>query len=165
MTTYLMPTRGGPASYPNQDGAIALARAEGARLVFLYVANARFLKLMMSPVLVDMEAEMEELGGFLLAMAQERALQAGVEAEALVLRGLFRNALREAITATEADVVLLGTAANGTGITTPTYREELIEELIAETGVGVIVLDNGEIAARYGPASQTGESAEAAGDE
>ncbi|MDT8304782.1 MAG: hypothetical protein RRC07_02505, partial [Anaerolineae bacterium] len=72
MITLLMPTRGGPASYPNQGGAIALARAEGARLIFLYVAHARFLNLIMSPVLVDMEAEMEELGEFLLAMAQER---------------------------------------------------------------------------------------------
>lgn len=165
MTTLLMPTRGGPASYPNQDGAIALARAEGARLVFLYVAHARFLNLMMSPVLVDMEAEMEELGEFLLAMAQERAAQAGVEASALVLRGLFRDALREAIAETEADIVLLGTAAGESGITTPSYREELISEVVAETGVAVFVLDNGEIVARYGPEEQQPDAGAAANDE
>lgn len=151
MTTLLMPTRGGPASYPNQDRAIALAKEEGARLVFLYVANVRFLNLTMSPVLVDMEAEMEELGGFLLAMAEERAAEAGVQAESLVLRGLFREALREAIARTEADIVLLGTAEGESGVTTAAYREELVAELVAATGVSVYVLEKGEIVARFSP--------------
>lgn len=151
MQTILFPTRGGAASYPNRDRVIALAREEEARLIFMYVTDVRFLNLVMSPVLVDIEAEIEEMGEFMLAMAQEQAAKAGVEAAIIVRRGIFREALTATIDETGADVVVLGAPTEGTGITTPSYRKELIREVINETGVQVLVVDEGEIVARWRP--------------
>lgn len=151
MQTILFPTRGGPASYPNQERVIALAKEEEARIVFMYVSDVQFLNHVMSPVVVDVEAEIEEMGEFMLAMAQERAAEAGVDADILVRRGVFREALKEAIAETGADVVVLGAPAKGTGITTPAYRKELTRQVIEETGVEVLVVDGGEITARWRP--------------
>lgn len=151
MRTILFPTRGGPASYPNQERVIALAKQEEARIVFMYVSDVQFLNQVMSAVVVDVEAEIEEMGEFMLAMAQERAAEAGVDADILVRRGVFREALKEAIAETGADVVVLGAPAKGTGITTPDYRKELIRQVIEETGVKVLVVDEGEVTARWRP--------------
>lgn len=151
MRTILFPTRGGPASYPNQERVIALAKQEEARIVFMYVSDVQFLNQVMSAVVVDVEAEIEEMGEFMLAMAQERAAEAGVDADILVRRGVFREALKEAIAETGADVVVLGAPAKGTGITTPAYRKELIRQVIEETGVKVLVVDEGEVTARWRP--------------
>lgn len=151
MTTILRPTRGGHASYPNQDRAIAIAKERGADLLFLYVSNVRFLDRVASPVLVDVETELEELGEFLLAMAQERAEKAGVRAEAVVRRGEFRQALEEVIREYEVATVVLGSAAGGTSVTPPGYLEDLVQAILAETGVEVIVVHEGEIVERHIP--------------
>ena len=151
MKTVLFPTRGGPASYPNRDRVIALAKEEEARLIFMYVADVRFLNLVMSPVLVDIEAEIEEMGEFMLAMAQERASEESVEADIIVRRGIFREALTTTIDETGADVVVLGAPIEGTGVTTPAYRKGLIHQVIDETGVQIVVVDEGEIIERWHP--------------
>lgn len=151
MTTILFPTRGGQDSYPNQDRVIALADEKDADLIFMYVADVRFLNLVMSPVLVDMEAEIAEMGEFMLAMAQERAEKAGVEADILVYSGVFRDALKEAIGETGADMVILGAPTQSTGITNPSYRRSLIRELIEQTGVEVLVVDEGKLVNHWGP--------------
>jgi nucleotide-binding universal stress UspA family protein len=151
MTTILRPTRGGEASYPNQDRAIKIAKERGADLLLLYVSNVHFLDRMASPVLVDVETELAEMGEFLLAMAQERAEKAGVRAEAVVRRGEFSQAVRELIEEHEVSAVVLGTAAGGTGVTPPGYLEDLIQAIVAETGVEVIVVHEGEIVEHHTP--------------
>lgn len=149
MTTILFPTRGGEASYANQDRVIALAREEDARLIFMYVSDVRFISRTALPILVDMEEELEEMGEFLMAMAQERAAKQDVEAEIVVRRGVFREALKEVILEQGVDVVALGSSPETAGATTERYRREVIEELVKETGIEVLVLDAGEIAARF----------------
>ena len=117
MTTILRPTRGGETSNPNQDRAIALAKERDADLLLLYVANVHFLDRLAGPVIVDVETELEEMGEFLLALAQERAEKAGVRAKTLVLRGEFREALEQVIQEhEEVTTVVLGTAVEGTGV-------------------------------------------------
>lgn len=145
MTTILFPTRGGEASYPNQDRAIALAKERAARLIFMYVTDVRFITLMARPSVVNLEKNIAEMGEFLLAMAQERAAAQGVEANMVVSRGVFREALKEVIEAESVDVLVLGAPTGSTGITTPDYRQSVIRDLIAETGIEVIVVDDGEI--------------------
>lgn len=145
MTTILFPTRGGQASYPNQDRAIALAREREARLIFMYVTDVRFMTLMARPSVVNLEEDIEEMGEFLLAMAQERAAKQGVKADMVVRRGLFRQALKDVIQAESVDVVVLGAPTGATGVTTPDYRKSVIRDLIGETGVEVLVVDEGEI--------------------
>jgi len=59
MTQIICPTRGGEHSYPNQDRAISIAKERGAALLFLYVSDVRFLEQFASPILVDVEEELE----------------------------------------------------------------------------------------------------------
>lgn len=145
MTTILFPTRGGQASYPNQDRAIALAQEREARLIFMYVTDVRFITLMARPSVVNLEENIEEMGEFLLAMAQERAAKQGVEAGMVVRRGVFQQALLHVIQAEDVDIVVLGAPTGSTGVTTPDYRKSIIRGLIDETGVEVLVVDDGEI--------------------
>jgi nucleotide-binding universal stress UspA family protein len=145
MATVLCPTRGGPASYPNQDRAIAIAKERNAGLVFLYVASVQFLNLAASPVLVDMEAEMEAMGEFLLTMAQERAEKAGIQVKTEVRRGTFRHVVKEVIDEHQITTLVLGSAAGLTGVTTPSYLEDLTQWILKETGVEIFVVREGEI--------------------
>lgn len=145
MKTILFPTRGGEASYPNQDRAIALAKEYAAHLVFMYVTDVRFITLMARPSVVNLEKDIAEMGEFLLAMAQERAAAQGIEADMVVSRGVFRDALKKVVEAESVDIVVLGAPTGSTGVTTPDYRQSVIRDLIAETGVEVIVVDDGKI--------------------
>ncbi len=149
--TILRPTRGGEASYPNQDRVIAIAKERGADLLFLYVADVHFLDRFASPVLVDVEMELEVMGEFLLAMAQERAEKAGVRADSVVRRGDFRQALEEVIREHEVTAVALGTAVGETAVTPPGYLEALVQAILSEIGVEVILLHEGEIVEHHKP--------------
>lgn len=147
----LCPTRGGRDSYPNQDRAIALAKERGVELKFLYITNVEFLDLTASPVLVDVEHELDEMGEFMLTMAQERAEKAGVTASTLLKHGHFREVLIEVIEDNQIDTVLLGSSAGGTGIVTKEYIDDLIDEIGGKTGVEFIVVDQGQIVNTYKP--------------
>ena len=151
MAMILCPTRGGEASYPNQDRAIAIAKERSAGLLFLYVANVSFLDRFASPVLVDVETELEEMGEFLLAMAQERAEKAGVKAQTEVRRGRFRYAIRDVIRLHEISSLVLGTAVGQTGVTTLDYVKEVSRWILKETGVEVIIVHRGEILEHHRP--------------
>ena len=151
MATILCPTRGGESSYANQDRAIALARERNAHLVFLYVSNVRFLGQVASPVLVDVETELDEMGEFLLAMAQERAEKAGIQASTVVRRGVFQHALKEVIEEQGTTTVVLGSPSGGTNITSVEFLEELARSLHDEAGVEVIVVGAEETLAHHGP--------------
>ncbi len=151
MTTIVCPTRGGQSSFPNQDRAIAIARQRDAELLFLYVSNVRFLNGLASPLLVDVETELDELGEFMLVMAQERAEKAGVQAETVVRRGVFRQVLTEVVGEYQAAAVVLGSATEGTGITTPDYLEDLARSILTETGIEVVVVQEGEIIGHHKP--------------
>jgi nucleotide-binding universal stress UspA family protein len=157
MTTILRPTRGGETSYPNQDRAIALAKERDADLLLLYVANVHFLDRLAGPVIVDVETELEEMGEFLLALAQERAEKAGVRAKTLVLRGEFREALEQVIQEHEkVTTVVLGTAVEGTGVAPAGYLDDLVQWCHTERGIEVIVVDDGEIIEHHKPEKVAG---------
>lgn len=144
MTTILYPTRGGQSSYPNQDMVIALAKERGANLIFLYVSNVEFLGAVSRPTHVEvLEDELDHMGEFLLAMAQERAAAAGWKAEAEVRRGSFANALRDVINSHDVDVVVLGTPGDENAMTTSPFLMNLKHTLVEEFGVEVILLSDG----------------------
>lgn len=147
----LCPTRGGEGSYPNQDRAISIAQERGVGVMFLYISNVEFLDLTAAPVLVDIEHEMDEMGEFMLAMAQERAEKAGVPASATIKHGHFRDALIEVIEEFQIETVVLGSSAGGTGVVTKNYVEDLVDEIGGRTGVEFIVVDQGEIVSVFTP--------------
>jgi nucleotide-binding universal stress UspA family protein len=145
----LCPTRGGKGSYPNQDRAIAIAKERGAEVLFLNITNVQFLGLTAAPKLIDIETEMDEMGEFLLAMAQERAEKASVNALTLVQRGQFREVLIDVIEEHQIDTVVLGSSAGGTGVITAEFIQELVDEISGKTGVEFIVVNQGEIVSTY----------------
>ena len=151
MPGVLCPTRGGEASYPNQDRAIQIARERGSEILFLYVTDVRFLGRIASPMIVDVEEEINEMGEFLLAMAGERADKVGVVSRSLVLRGAFQDALVEAIHGNDVNVVVLGSPGGETGITTTDYLHQLIAMMVDELAVEVYVVDRGEVLEHFGP--------------
>jgi len=151
MAMILRPTRGGEASFPNQDRAIAVAQERGADLLLLYVADVRFLDRFASAKLVDVESELEEMGEFLLAMAQERAEKAGVQAETVVRRGAFHQALQEVSREYPVAAVMLGAAVGDTGVITSDYLEDLTRWILTEIGVEVLVVHEGEIVEHHKP--------------
>jgi nucleotide-binding universal stress UspA family protein len=148
MTVILCPTRGGRSSIPNQEWAIALAKEQEAHLIFLYVSDVRFLDNLSSPILVDVAHELDEMGEFLLSMAQDRARQAGVEAEILVRNGVFRDALAEVIAERNVDVVVIGSSTQGTGVTTERYLS-ILAKMVGDRGVEMLVVDAGKLVQRF----------------
>jgi nucleotide-binding universal stress UspA family protein len=145
----LCPTRGGKDSYPNQDRAVALAKERGVEVLFLYVTNVEFLGLTAAPKLIDIEHEMDEMGEFMLTMAQERAEKADVTASTLVEHGRFREVLAEVIGEYEIKTVVLGSSAGETGVVSASYVQDLVDEIGSKTGVEFIVVDQGEIVSTY----------------
>jgi nucleotide-binding universal stress UspA family protein len=147
----LCPTRGGKASYPNQDRAIKLAQERNADILFLYITDVKFLGMTASPKVVDIEAELDEMGDFLLAMAKERAQKAGVKAITTVRRGVFRKVLKNVILEHPVETIMMGSSSKRAGVTTLPYIQKLAEEISAQTEVEFIVLDEGEIIKTYLP--------------
>ncbi len=141
----LCPTRGGKASYLNQDRAIALAKERGAELLFLYVTNVQFLEHTARAKVIDLEAELDEMGDFMLAMAQERAQKEGVKAYTTVRRGMFRQVLKDVLKEHPITTIVLGSSGESGSLVTPEYIQELGEQFSREAGVEFIVLHKGEI--------------------
>lgn len=150
-STILCPTRGGEASFPNQDRAIAIAKERGAEVMFLYIVNVEFLGLTASPKVVDIEGELEEMGEFILAMAQERADKVGVDSQVLVRKGVFQEVLTEVIEEYDIHTVVVGKSAGGTGVITHEYLKDLVHEITGTTGVEFVVVYKGEVVDIYSP--------------
>lgn len=148
-STILCPTRGGTASYPNQDWAIALAKERGSDLLFLYVNDVEFLGHTASPKVIDIESELDEMGVFLLTMAQERAKLAGVEAFITVRRGVFQDVLKDMLDEHPITTIVMGSSTQSTGVITLDYVKELADEIHSKTGVEFIILYEGEVVGTY----------------
>jgi nucleotide-binding universal stress UspA family protein len=136
MGTILCATRGGEASYRAQDAAIALAKERGDELLFIYVVDIGFLQKTERAVRPDVvKAEMEKMGEFLLAMAQERAQKQGVKARYALCHGDLCHELKAAACEDAVDLVVLGQPAGTGGAFVPADLETFAAEIEAETGV------------------------------
>jgi len=145
----LCPTRGGQASYPNQERAAMLAKERDAKLIFLYVSDVEFLSHTIGTKVVDIETELDEMGDFLLTMAIERAGLIGVEASGIVKRGNFREALIDTLEKYSIDTIVIGKSMIDSSVLPPSYIESLAEQLSSQTGVEIILVHNGEIISVY----------------
>ena len=145
MTKILCPTRGGKESHPNQDFAINLAKERGADLLFMYVSDIQLISRSGPPIVVDIEEELDELGDFLLSMAQERAEKSGLPAKALVRHGVFSEVLREVILENKIDTVILGSSPKEPGIVSYERLQELSTELGKDLGVEFYVVQDGKM--------------------
>ena len=141
MGTILCATRGGDASYRTQDAAIALAKERGDELLFIYVVDIRFLDKTARAVRPDVvTAEMEKMGEFLLAMAQERAQKQGVKARYMLCHGDLRDELKTAACGEAVDLVVLGQPAGAESAFTLADLEACAAEIEAEAGVEACII-------------------------
>ncbi len=146
MKTILYPTRGGQTSYLNQDAVIKLAMEGKAELIFLYVSNVQFLeKLGYVSYTKVVEEELEELGEFLLAMACERAGNAGWKAEAVVRQGVFLEAVNEVIQEHQVDTLVIGAPGSTHAVTTTDFLQNLIQEIKETHQIEVLVIQDGQL--------------------
>ena len=140
MGRILCATRGGEDSQRTQRAAIALAREQGDELVFLYVADASFLDKIAAAVVVDVQAELEQMGRFQLALAQEQAAEEGVRAEIAIRYGQLRKEMVRAAQEIGATSVVLGRPQEETAVFDEAKLEEFAAELKAKTGAEVLVV-------------------------
>jgi nucleotide-binding universal stress UspA family protein len=139
MGKILCATRGGEASYLTQDKAIELASQRGDELVFLYVVNIEFLNKTAAPIVVDVATEIERMGEFLLAMAQERAREAGVEASLITRKGDVRQQIKAAAVEESVDLVVLGRPADEASLFKLEALRAFAAEIEEETGISAVI--------------------------
>lgn len=141
MNKILCATRGGEASQRTQDAVIAMAKAEGASVVFLYVVDVEFLKLIAQGVRPDVVgAELEHMGEFLLAMAVERAAAEGVRADMIVRHGTLLSALASAAVEEGADAIALGRPSGPDSAFSMTDLQQLAARIERDTGITTCVV-------------------------
>jgi nucleotide-binding universal stress UspA family protein len=117
------------------------------------VSNVHFLDHTAGHIRLDvLEKELDELGQFLLAMAEERAQKRGTEAKRLVLHGEFRQALEEVVQDNNITAVVLGRPSHDTAVTTIEYINSLARSIVTKFGVESFVVDQGEVVEHYSPA-------------
>ncbi|NIO70270.1 MAG: universal stress protein [Anaerolineae bacterium] len=140
MGKILCATRGGEASYRTQDKAISLAKERGDTLLFLYVADLHFLDKTAASIVVDVATEIEHMGEFLLAMAQERAREAGVEASLITRKGDVRQEIKAAAVEEGVALVVLGRPADQTSRFKLEALRGFAAEIEKETGIPAVIL-------------------------
>lgn len=141
MGKILCATRGGEASYRTQDAAIALAQERGDELLFLYVVDVEFLQKTARAVRPDVVlAEMEKMGEFLLALAQERAHKQGVAASYVLCQGELREALKDSGRRPDVTLVVLGKPAGEESAFGLESLNTLAAEIETETQTPVRIL-------------------------
>jgi nucleotide-binding universal stress UspA family protein len=141
MKKILCATRGGEASRRTQDAVIAMAKEAGASILFLYIVDVEFLRLTARGVRPDVVvAEMERMGEFLLAMACERAVAQGVEAEICLRHGPLIQALESAAREEGADAIAFGRPAGLDSSFSLTDLEQLAARIEEDTGIKTYIL-------------------------
>ncbi len=150
MNFILYPTRGGDRTYRNQNKVQELAQERGEGLLLLYVANVHFLDNIAGPVHVELlERDLEEMGAFLLALAQEHAEEAGLAVESIVRHGEFGQSVLDAIAQNPVTAVVLGRPAHDDAFTTVDFISNFARALALDPGVETFVVHGGEIVEHY----------------
>lgn len=134
-------TRGGEGSQLAQRAAIARAKTQGDRLVFVYVVHVdgqEGFDVTLRPALHN---ELAWLGKTLLKLAEQRSQLAGVAAETLIVEGDARQQIKTQLQALAADILFMGAPH---GSTANHFGDDAIElfaeEIRVETGVVVEVV-------------------------
>jgi nucleotide-binding universal stress UspA family protein len=141
MNKILCATRGGEASRRTQDAVIEMAKEHGATIAFLYVVDVEFLRLTARGVRPEVVmTEMEHMGEFLLAIAVERALEKGVEAEAVLHRGPLVEALESAAQEEGADAIAFGRPVGADSSFALGDLEEMAAKITQDTGIETFIL-------------------------
>lgn len=140
MSTILCATRGGEASIRTQERAIEIAKERNATLLYVFVADVKFIHAVSEAIVVDAQAEIDNMGEFLLLMAKERAEKAGVEADYTIEHGAFGEAMKRSAKEHEVDMVIFGSPGEETSLTQLKFLEKLSREITEELGIETMIV-------------------------
>lgn len=134
-------TRGGEASRRTQQQAIALAKERGAKLVFLSVVNPESVGPVDGPLGAALADEMKRLARSLLRIAQARALEQGVKAQALVRSGPVWQSIEDALRQLQASALVIGMPRQGeeAEIFEPEDMQVFVAAVRRDLGIEVVV--------------------------
>jgi nucleotide-binding universal stress UspA family protein len=138
--------RGGPNSQPTINKAITLSQEKKQQIYFLYVVNLDFLVHTESGRTQLLYEQMDQMGEFILLMAQEQAKGKNVPAEGVIKHGQVREEIIDLAKEIQANYVVLGTP-QGAG-ERDVFAEGMISEfgkrIEGETGAQVIFAERPE---------------------
>jgi nucleotide-binding universal stress UspA family protein len=137
----LCATRGGRASQPTHEKAIKLAREQGAELLFLYVFDRRVLQKVATPIVINVEAQIEHMLAFLRTTAQEQARLAGVRARVVVRTGSLREQIKAVAQREQVHQIILGSPAENSSLFVHDALQTFAAEIEEETGIPAVVLE------------------------
>lgn len=138
--------RGGPASQPTVQQAIALAKQTDLPLSFLYVVSLDFLSRTESSRVRIISKEMHQMGEFILLNAQSAAEAKGVSANCVVRHGNVGDEIIGLSQELSADYVVLGRprGEHEEDVFTHERLREFSERIERESGARVILAEEGE---------------------
>jgi cation:H+ antiporter len=137
----LCATRGGEASQPAHQKAIALAQARNAHLIFLYVFDPQTLQKIATPIVFSVEDQMEKMLAYLQTTAQEQAFQAGVRARAIVRTGELIDQLIQVGREEDIDLIMLGRPTVESSVFGEKRFRSLVYEIEQKTNIPVQVFE------------------------
>jgi K+-sensing histidine kinase KdpD len=108
MSGILCAIRGGPSSHPTIKTSIRLAQETGETIYFLYVVNLDFLTHSSSSKTNHISQELHDMGEFILLSAQEKATDAGAQAESVIREGRVVEEIISYCTEQSPTYVILG---------------------------------------------------------
>lgn len=133
--------RGGPGSNPTIDKSIELAKETGLTIHFLYVSNLDFLSHTSTSRVSHLYEDIDQMGEFILLMAQERADSKGVSADGTVRHGHVQEEIIHLCHDLEADYVVLGRPQmkEDVNVFTHDLLNEFEKQVQEESGAKVIL--------------------------
>jgi cation:H+ antiporter len=144
--TILCATRSGEASQPTHQKAIELAGAQNAELLFLYVFDQQALQRVATPIVINVEAQIEHMLAYLEATAQKQARQSGVEARIVVRTGSLKEEIKAVAEEEKVGLIIFGSPSGESSRFKSEALQTLVNEIEQSTGIPVLIPDNGDLA-------------------
>ncbi len=139
----LCATRGGEASQPMHQYAIRLAKEQDADLLFLYVFDRQILQSVATPIVINVESQIQHMLAYLQSTAQAQARQSGVSADVVIRTG---DLLSQIVDVTRAQLISLIVMGSPGGVASRFKKQswlEFIKDIEAATGSTVVIPDQG----------------------
>jgi cation:H+ antiporter len=137
----LCATRGGETSQPMHQFAIQLAKERDADLLFLYVFDRQVLQSIATPIVVNVESQIQHMLAYLQSTAQTQARQAGVSADVIIRTGDLLTQIVDVARMKLTSLIILGSPSGKASRFKQKAWLEFIKDIEAATGSSVLIPD------------------------
>ena len=108
-----------------------------ADLIFLYVFDQTVIQQFATPIVINVESQVEHMRRFLERTARKQALEAGLRASIVVRVGSLREQLKVVGIDEDIDTIILGNPCEATSLFKREALLVLANEIEEETGIPV----------------------------